>query len=108
MEHVNTLSHTQWDGKYHVVFIPQYRWQALYKKVRSVQERGRGDSSTITLSRPIGGRAMVRPCGPVWAGCRLRGTCMPRRLRHRPYATQRNITWAGLWVATCTVLVSVC
>lgn len=40
MEHVNTLSHTPWDGKYHMVFIPTYRWQALYKKVRSVQERG--------------------------------------------------------------------
>ena len=25
-----TLSHTKWDCKYHVVFIPQYRRQALY------------------------------------------------------------------------------
>jgi REP element-mobilizing transposase RayT len=25
-----TLSHTKWDCKYHVVFIPQYRRKALY------------------------------------------------------------------------------
>jgi putative transposase len=25
-----TLSHTKWDGKYHVVFIPKYRRKALY------------------------------------------------------------------------------
>ena len=29
-----TLSHTTWDCKYHVVFIPQYRWKALYHELR--------------------------------------------------------------------------
>src|SRR5262245_23011525 len=29
-----TLSHTTWDGKYHVVFIPKYRRQALYHELR--------------------------------------------------------------------------
>ena len=29
-----TLSHTKWDGKYHVVFIPQYRRQALDHALR--------------------------------------------------------------------------
>jgi putative transposase len=29
-----TLSHTKWDCKYHVVFIPQYRRKALYHEVR--------------------------------------------------------------------------
>ena len=29
-----TLSHTKWDCKYHVVFIPKYRRKALYHEVR--------------------------------------------------------------------------
>ena len=31
-----SLSHAKWDGKYHVVFIPQGRKQALYGKIRGV------------------------------------------------------------------------
>jgi putative transposase len=34
MEGTDTLSHTKWDGKYHVVFIPKYRRQALYQELR--------------------------------------------------------------------------
>src|SRR6516225_8584665 len=29
-----TLSHTMWDCKYHVVFIPKYRRKALYHELR--------------------------------------------------------------------------
>jgi putative transposase len=29
-----TLSHTKWDCKYHIVFIPKYRRKALYKELR--------------------------------------------------------------------------
>src|SRR5215813_5932461 len=34
MPDIETLSHTTWDCKYHVVFIPQYRRQALYHELR--------------------------------------------------------------------------
>lgn len=34
MESTETLKHTRWDCKYHVVFIPQYRRKALYKELR--------------------------------------------------------------------------
>lgn len=34
MPHDETLSHTKWDCKYHVVFIPKYRRKALYKELR--------------------------------------------------------------------------
>jgi putative transposase len=34
MPHDETLSHTKWDCKYHVVFIPKCRRQALYKELR--------------------------------------------------------------------------
>jgi putative transposase len=29
-----TLSHSKWDCKYHVVFIPKYRRKALYTELR--------------------------------------------------------------------------
>jgi putative transposase len=29
-----TLSHTKWDCKYHIVFIPKYRRKALDKELR--------------------------------------------------------------------------
>ena len=34
MEETETLRHTKWDCKYPVVFIPNYRRQALYKGLR--------------------------------------------------------------------------
>jgi putative transposase len=34
MDNTETLKHTRWDCKYHVVFIPKYRRKALYKELR--------------------------------------------------------------------------
>jgi putative transposase len=34
MKDIGSLSHTKWDCKYHVVFIPKYRRQALYQELR--------------------------------------------------------------------------
>ena len=34
MPDIETLNHTTWDCKYHVVFIPQYRRKALYHELR--------------------------------------------------------------------------
>jgi putative transposase len=34
VEETETLRHTKWDCKYHVVCIPPYRRQALYKELR--------------------------------------------------------------------------
>ena len=34
MSNSETLSHTTWDCKYHVVFTPKYRRQTLYKELR--------------------------------------------------------------------------
>ena len=30
-----TLNHTEWECKYHVVFIPKYRRKVIYRKIRS-------------------------------------------------------------------------
>lgn len=34
MQDYNKLSHTTWDCKFHIVFIPKYRKKVLYGKVR--------------------------------------------------------------------------
>ena len=34
MDEANSINHTRWDCKYHVVFVPKCRRQALYKALR--------------------------------------------------------------------------
>ena len=34
MKDTGSLSHTKWECKYHVVFIPKYRRKAMYKELR--------------------------------------------------------------------------
>ncbi|MFA0814129.1 IS200/IS605 family transposase [Microbulbifer epialgicus] len=34
MRQVNSLSHTRWECKYHIVFIPKYRRKVLFGKIR--------------------------------------------------------------------------
>ena len=34
MPDIETLNHTKWDCKYHIVFIPKYRRKALYAELR--------------------------------------------------------------------------
>ena len=35
MSTVNSLAHTKWECKYHVVFAPKYRRQVIYKQIRA-------------------------------------------------------------------------
>ena len=32
---VNSLAHTKWECKYHIVFAPKYRRQVIYKRYKS-------------------------------------------------------------------------
>ena len=32
---VNSLAHTKWKCKYHIVFAPKYRRQVIYKQIRA-------------------------------------------------------------------------
>lgn len=34
MKDIGSLSHTKWECKYHVVFIPKYRRKAMYQELR--------------------------------------------------------------------------
>ena len=35
MRHSKSLSHTRWECKYHIVFIPKYRRKAIFGQIRS-------------------------------------------------------------------------
>ena len=34
MREVNSLCHTRWECKYHIVFIPKYRKKVLFGQIR--------------------------------------------------------------------------
>ena len=34
LEDINSLSHTKWNCKYHIVFAPKYRWKVFYHEKR--------------------------------------------------------------------------
>ena len=34
---VNSLAHTKWECKYHIVFAPKYRRQIIYKKLKGIE-----------------------------------------------------------------------
>lgn len=33
---INSLAHTKWECKYHIVFAPKYRRQVIYKDIRQI------------------------------------------------------------------------
>ena len=39
MNDVNSLSHTKWNCKYHIVFAPKYRRKVFYKQKREEVEK---------------------------------------------------------------------
>jgi putative transposase len=40
MDDYESLSHTKWDCKYHVVFIPKYRRKLLFEKASKAAGNG--------------------------------------------------------------------
>ncbi len=39
MDEPGSLSHTKWNCKYHVIFIPKFRRKALYEQLRKIWRR---------------------------------------------------------------------
>ena len=33
-DNINSLSHTKWECKYHIVFAPKYRRKVIYDKIK--------------------------------------------------------------------------
>ena len=44
---VNSLAHTKWECKYHIVFAPKYRRQVIYKQIRADV----GENSRIIMQK---------------------------------------------------------
>ena len=59
MDDYESLSHSVWDSKYHVVFIPKYRKKTLYGELR----RRLGDVfRTLARQKETGSRPPVELC----------------------------------------------
>lgn len=68
-----SLSHTRWECKYHIVFIPKYRKKKLYKEIRKTlgecfhklaQQKGK---SAIYIAREYGERNRYFTGQHMWA-----------------------------------------
>ena len=91
MQTYETLKHTTWDCKYHVVFIPKYRRKTLYAQLRrdffwfgipgfgraKGMHSGRGASDARSRPPDVAGAAAV--CGIKRDGVHQRQECDPHR-----------------------------
>ena len=70
MDEYESLNHSQWDCKYHVIFIPKYRRKVLYGEIRQRlgevfrrlnatggRTNGSGDWPVIEIGHPVRARA---------------------------------------------------
>jgi putative transposase len=71
MDDFESLSHSKWDCKYHVVFIPKGRRKVLYGKLRQHDVADAED----TLQEPVSRNAESERC----ADLRLRSTTLRER-----------------------------
>lgn len=39
MDTTNSLAHTKWECKYHIIFAPKYRRQVIYKDIKADVEQ---------------------------------------------------------------------
>jgi putative transposase len=114
MEDVASLSHTKWECKYHVVFIPKCRRKALYKELRrhlaeifrqlAVQKESRIEEGHLQLDHVH----MMISIPPKYAVSQVIGYIKGKSAIHlaRVYGERkRNFVgqhfWArGFWVST--------
>ena len=71
MKDYQSLSHTKWDCKYHVVFIPKYRRKRIFGVIRPSGGRSRlisprGNARNRNLIRSGAGRAAGNTWSSPW------------------------------------------
>ena len=49
MNDINSLSHTKWNCKYHIVFAPKYRRKVFYREKRTAN--GKNTAATMRMER---------------------------------------------------------
>ena len=50
MNDINSLSHTKWNCKYHIVFAPKYRRKVFYKAKRAAALYSEDESKALRVS----------------------------------------------------------
>ena len=109
-----SLNHTKWECKYHVVFIPKYRWKALFGKLRPhlgkvLRELARQKESEIEEGHLMADHVhMLVRIPPKYAVSQVVGYLKGKSAIHiaRAYGgKRRNFVgehfWArGYWVST--------
>ena len=56
---MNSLAHSKWDCKYHVVFIPKYRRKVIYGEIRKVLKEVFHDLARQKECRIVEGHLMI-------------------------------------------------
>lgn len=62
MDEYESLSHTRWDCKYHVVFIPKCRRRAVYGELRRARQRQSRDQKSAPDLNMFCSAAPARGC----------------------------------------------
>ncbi len=62
MNDTNSLSHTKWNCKYHIVFAPKYRRKVFYGEKRRRDRRNLADAVQLEKDQNHRGRSMPGPC----------------------------------------------
>ena len=58
---INSLSHTKWNCKYHIVFAPKYRRKVFYKEKCAARKILRQLCETIASIGPFAGGKVTIP-----------------------------------------------
>ena len=103
----NSLSHTKWICKYHIVIVPKYRRKIIYNQTR--KDRFAGDYKNavqIQRSRDYIGTYDARPCAPTFKNERIKfygisGLMMFDKHANLKYKFGNRHFWAeGYYVST--------
>lgn len=65
MNDTSCLSHTKWNCKYHIVFAPKYRRQAIYSKIKADIGKIIRKLCEVKKGRDFGSERLPRPYSPI-------------------------------------------
>ena len=66
MRETQSLSHSQWDCKYHLVFIPKYRRKVIYGSLRPYLGAIFHELASHKGCEILEGASQIRPCTSVY------------------------------------------
>ena len=105
MEDIQSLCHTVWDCKYHVVWIPKYRKKTLYGKLRQelgpiIKELARQKESEVVEGKLVGDHVhMLLAVPPKYAVAQVIGYIKGKSAIYvaRMSGRRRNFVGQNFW-----------